>query len=153
MPPDMPAATLRPVCTEHDGDPAGHVLAAVVAEPLDDRRRAGVADAEPLPDLAADEELTRRRAVRDDVAGDDVVLGDERACAVGPDHDPAAGEALAEVVVGVALQPQGDAGRQERAEALPRRTRERDVDRAVGQALHRWSPWSPRGRGSCRPSG
>ena len=43
--------------------PAGHVLAAVVADALDDRRGAGVADAEPLADLAAQEDLARRGAV------------------------------------------------------------------------------------------
>ena len=52
MPPDMPAATLRPVLPEHHGDATGHVLAPVVAETLDDRGGAGVADAEPLAHLA-----------------------------------------------------------------------------------------------------
>ncbi len=37
MPPDMPAAKLRPVVAEHHHDAAGHVLAAVVAGALDDR--------------------------------------------------------------------------------------------------------------------
>ena len=39
-------------------------------------------------------------------------------------HDPAAGHPFAEVVVGVALDSDGDSGRQERAEALPRRALE-----------------------------
>ena len=97
--------------SEHDDPPAGHVLAAVVADALDDRGRAGVAHAEPLADDAAQERLAAGRAVEDDVAGDDVLLGDEvgvrrrrRA------HDePAARQALAEVVVGVAVEPQRDA--------------------------------------------
>ena len=42
---------------------------------------------------------------------------------VGAHDDPAAGQALADVVVGVAVQPQGDAGGQERAEATGRRSR------------------------------
>ena len=83
MPPDMPAATLRPVGAEHDDAAAGHVLAAVVADALDDRGRAGVADAEPLADHAADERLAGGRAVEDHVAGDDVVLGREGGAAVG----------------------------------------------------------------------
>ena len=37
MPPLMPAAKLRPVAAEHDDAAAGHVLAAVVADALDDR--------------------------------------------------------------------------------------------------------------------
>ena len=41
----------------------------------------------------------------------------------GPDDEPPAGQPLAEVVVGVADQPQRDAARQERAEGLPGRAR------------------------------
>ena len=52
----------------------------------------------------------------------------------GAHDDPAARQALADVVVGVALEPQRDARRQERAEALARRAGERDLDRVVGQA-------------------
>ena len=46
---------------------------------------------------------------------------------------PPARQALADVVVGVADQPDLDAGRHERAEALAGRSGEGDVDRAVGQ--------------------
>ena len=112
---------------------AGHVLAPVVADAFDDRGRARVAHAEPLADEPADEHVAAGRAVEDDVAGDDVLLGDELRRARRPQHERAARQALAEVVVGVALEPQQDAARHERAEALPRRTLERDVDRAVGQ--------------------
>ena len=62
---------------EHDDPPAGHVLAAVVADALDHRDRARVAHAEALADDAADEDLAAGRAVEHDVAGDDVLLGDE----------------------------------------------------------------------------
>ena len=60
MPPDMPAAKLRPVGPRTTTRAAGHVLAAVVADALDDRGRAGVADAEPLADPAAQEHLAAR---------------------------------------------------------------------------------------------
>jgi hypothetical protein len=79
--------------------------------------------------------LARGRAVADHVAGDDVLLGGERRRRVGPQGQPPTGQALAEVVVGVADQPQRDALRHERAEALAGRAGERDVDRVVGQAL------------------
>ena len=62
-------------------------------------------------------------------------FGLERRGAVGPDRDPAAGEALADVVVGVALEPQRDAARDERPEGLTGRPDERDVDGVVGQAV------------------
>jgi hypothetical protein len=62
-----------------DHDPAaGHVLAAVVADPLDHRVGAGVAYGEPLAGLAAEERSAARRPVEDRVAGDHVVFGDER---------------------------------------------------------------------------
>jgi hypothetical protein len=114
-----PGREVAPGRPEDQHRAAGHVLAAVVADALDDRRRAGVAHAEALAGAAAQEDLAAGRAVADDIAGDDVVLGDERGrIAVGPDDDPAAGEALADVVVAVARQGEGDAGRQEGAERL-----------------------------------
>ena len=48
--------------------------------------------------------------------------------------DPAAGEALADVVVGVAVEAQRDAPRHEGAEALAGRPGEGDLDGVVGQA-------------------
>src|SRR3954447_22894911 len=63
---------------EDDDAAAGHVLAAVVADRLDDGDRAGVADAEALAGDAAEERLALRRAVQRDVADHHVVLGLER---------------------------------------------------------------------------
>ena len=57
-----------------------------------------------------------------------------------PDDDAATRQALADVVVRVALEPQRDAGREERAERLPGRADEREVDGAVGQALAAVAP-------------
>ena len=77
MPPLMPAAKLRPVRPEHDDAAAGHVLAAVVADALDDRDGAAVAHGESLAGQAADVRLAARRAVERDVADDDVLFGRE----------------------------------------------------------------------------
>jgi hypothetical protein len=52
-PPDMPAAKLRPVAPARPRS-AGHVLAAVVADALDHRLRAGVAHREALAGDAAE---------------------------------------------------------------------------------------------------
>ena len=108
---------------EHDDPAAGHVLAAVVADALDHRGGAGVADAEALADDAAQEDLAAGGAVDDHVAGDDVLLGGERAPAVGAHDDAPAGEPLADVVVGVALEPQRDAAaaRRRRSSGRPSR--------------------------------
>ncbi len=93
----------------------------MITDAFDDRRRAGVAHAEPLADDAADEALAARRAVEDHIAGDDVLFGDEIGMAVPrrSHHDPSARQALGEVVVGIALEAQRDALRYERTERLP----------------------------------
>ena len=76
----------------------------MVADALDDGDRAGVAHAEALAGDAAEEGLAAGGAVEDHVAGDDVVLGDERRVVGRADDDAAAGQALADVVVGVAAR-------------------------------------------------
>ena len=119
---------------DDDGDAAGHVLAAVVAGPFDDGLRPAVADAEPLAGPAAEERPAARRPVERDVADQDVVLGDEPRRPGREDDDLAAGEPLADVVVGVALERQRDPARHERAEALAGRAGELELDRVVGQA-------------------
>ena len=108
MPPDIPAPKFRPGRAEHDHATAGHVLAPVVADALDDRGRARVAHAEPLADQAPEVHLAAGRAVEDHVAGDDVVLRDERGVVGRSNDDPTAREALADVVVRVADEPQRD---------------------------------------------
>ena len=62
---------------EHDHAAAGHVLAAMVADTLDDRVHATVADGEALAGHPAHVGLAARRAVERDVADDDVLLGHE----------------------------------------------------------------------------
>src|SRR5581483_11453612 len=121
--------------TEDDHTTAGHVLTAVVADTLGDDAGAGVAYAAPFADPTADEDLTAGRAVRQRVAGDDVLLGPERRGAVRTYDQTAARQALADVVVGVALDAQRHALRHERTERVARRTRERQVDGALRQAL------------------
>src|SRR5690606_24038068 len=109
---------IPPGRTEHDGTSAGHVLAAVIADPLDDRSRAAVAHAEALGRAAPEERAAGGRAVERDVADQHVVLGRESAFARRVDDQPAARQALADVVVAVAFELERDALREERAEAL-----------------------------------
>ena len=129
----MPAAKLRPVGPSTTARPpvmysqpwSPTPSTTAVAPELRTQNRS--------PTLPADEDLAGRGAVRDHVAGDDLLLGLERRRAVGPHDDPAPREALAEVVVGVALEPQGDPARHERAERLAGRPGHRQVDGVVGQ--------------------
>src|SRR5581483_10581296 len=109
-------------------EPLRHVLAAVVADALDDRGHARVADAEALARHAAEEDLAAGRAVQGDVADDDVVLRHEGRLVRREDDDPPARHALPEIVVRVALEGRADAVREERAEALPGRPAEVDAD-------------------------
>ena len=126
MPPLMPAAKLRPGRAEHDHAAAGHVLAAVVADALDDRAGAAVAHGEPLAGHAAHERVAAGGAVERDVADDHVLFRRRtRALARRPHDQAAARQALADEVVGLAFERQRDAARQEGAEALPGRAGER----------------------------
>src|SRR5690606_19047945 len=121
--------------------PARHVLAAVVADAFDDRARAAVTHAEALGRAAAEERASAGRAVQRDVADQHVLLGLEAAFARRVDDQPAAGEALADVVVAVALELERVSLREERTEALPGGPAQLDVDRirrepALAPLLH-----------------
>ena len=135
MPPDMPAAKLRPGLADDDDDPAGHVFAAVVARPLDDGDRAGIAHAETFARHAAEVAFAGDRAVEDGVADDDRGLRRQLPGLLRRvDDDASARQALADIVVGLALELEGHALGEEGAEALARRALELDVDRLVAQA-------------------
>ena len=107
---------------DDDGDAAGHVFAAVVTDTFRDQSRARVADAEALACEAVDVDRAGGGAVGDDVAGNDVVFRPEGRSFRrfrGAYRNHAAGERLADVVVGFAAQVEGDAVGEERAEGLP----------------------------------
>ena len=87
------------------------------------------------PHDAAKEHFATRGAVADDVARNDVLFGDEWSLTRRPNDDPATAEALADIVVGVALKSQRDPGGNERAEAVAGRPGEVDHDRVVRKTL------------------
>src|SRR5713101_10193321 len=120
---------------EHDDRAAGHVLAAMRADALDDRERARIAHGETLAGDAAEEAFAAHRAVEHRVADDDALVALERAVMRRVYDQPAAGQALAAIVVGGAFELERDAARQEGAEALPRRALEAHMDQAVGHSL------------------
>src|SRR5439155_12511698 len=107
---------------EHDDAAARHVLAAMVADAFHDGVSAAVADGKALAGDATDERLTTGRAVEGHVTDDDVLLGGEGRAPRRKDDQPPARQSLAPVVVGVALEHEGDAARYERAERLPGRS-------------------------------
>ena len=115
--------------------PTRHVLAAVVADSLDDQVRTRVARGEALPGEAVHEAPARRRAVEGDVAHDDVFLGPERRPARWGDRDRSTRKPLAEVIVCLARNREHDALGQKRAKAHAARPAAVDPDEVVGQPL------------------
>ena len=99
---------VAPGRTEDDHATAGHVLAAVVADAFDHRMGAAVANAEPLGGDPPEKALAGGGAVEHDVADQDLLLRPERARLRRIDDEPAAGETLADVVVGVSFDLEGD---------------------------------------------
>src|SRR5215213_10077887 len=117
---------------DHD-DAAGHVLAAMVAGTLDDGDRAGVPDREALAGDAAEVALAGDRAVEHGVADDDRALRHDAGVRRRPHHDAPAGKTLADVVVGLALEIESDAGGEPGAEGLAGGAAQLDGDAAVGK--------------------
>ena len=70
-----PGGEVAPGRAEDDDAAAGHVLAAVVADPLDHRVGAGVPHREALAGEAAEEGAPAGRPVEDGVADDHLLLG------------------------------------------------------------------------------
>ncbi len=124
---DMPAPKLRPGRPSTTTRPPVMYSQPWSPTPSTTAVDAAVADAEALAGHAAEVDLAAGRAVEGDVADDDVVLGDERGGSAGGwTTMRAAGQALADVVVGVAVESERHAARHERAEALAGRAVEVD---------------------------
>ena len=135
MPPDMPAAKLRPTGPEHGDEAARHVLAAVAPDALDDGGRARVAHGEALARAPAHEQLARGRAVERRVADGDAARRLVAGVGGRPHDDARARQALADVVVGLALEVEHEPAHAPGAEALPGRAREPQRERAVGERV------------------
>ena len=120
---------------EHYHATACHVFAAVVAGTLDDGNGTRVAHSEALTHTAVDIELAAGGTVEASIAGDDVVFCTEvLACAYWRQYaDATAGEALAEVVVALALKSEVNAAHGKSAERLACIALELNLDSAVGQ--------------------
>src|SRR2546425_6404864 len=125
---------------KHDDAPARHVLAAVIANPLDHRKGTAVANGETLSGHPADVGFAARRAIQRHVADDDVLLRQEGRLARRVRDELPAGQSLADVIVCIAFEHQRDPTWDERTITLAGRTRALDADRVVRQALSAPSP-------------
>src|SRR5207237_7943515 len=99
-----PHAHVRAVAAEDPARPVGQVLAAVIAGAFDDSPRAAVADGKALAGRPIEVALALRGPVEGGVADQDGLFGHERGALGRVDDDPSAAQALAEVVVGLALE-------------------------------------------------
>ena len=86
---------------------AGHILAPVVTDPLDDSYRTAVTDTKPLAHLTVDVHFASRSPVKQRIAGDDVLFRGECGTLRGAHDDLSAREPLAEVVVRIAFEREG----------------------------------------------
>ena len=125
---------------EDDGEAAGHVFAAVVADAFDDGQGSGVADGEALAGAAGSEEGSAGGSVERDVAEDDVQLGLEGGTALASEDDFAAGQALADEVVGDSFEDELHAGDGEGSEGLAGDAGHLEDDRVLGRDLRREMP-------------
>ena len=109
---------VHPGAPQHANDASGHVLAAVIARALDHRERAGVAHGETLAGGSRGVQFAAGRPVKTGVSHDHRVAGHEARGRMRLQHDPAAGHALADVIVRLPLEKQVQAARIPHAEAL-----------------------------------
>ena len=119
---------VAPGFAEHHHHTTGHVLAAVVADAFNHCAGTGVADCKAFAADTAEVTFTGYGAVQNRVADYDILFCNNRAVPGRVDHQAAAGQALADVVVAFAFQFQGDPVRDPGAEALSGNTVEFDVN-------------------------
>src|SRR5579885_737198 len=102
--------------SKDQSDAARHIFAAMLANAFDDGKGAAVADGEAFTGAAGDIELAGSGAIEDGVANKNVAAA--RSGRAPGNADGAAGEAFADVVIGLAAEDQGDAGSEKRSKAL-----------------------------------
>ena len=131
----MPAREVAAGAAEHHDNPAGHVFAAMVAGTFDHRDGSGIADGETLAGDTAEIAFALDRTVEHGIADDDRLLGDDARVGGRAHDDPTARQALADIVVGIALELEGHAVGKPGTEALAGGAGELHVDGAVGQTF------------------
>src|SRR5262245_42998184 len=106
----------------------------MIADALDDRERARIANGEALARDAAEIAFSRNGAVEHGVADDNGILRDDPRALRRTDDDSSARQSLTDIVVGIAREIEGNAVSEECAEALTRHAAQIDSDRIVGKA-------------------
>ena len=123
---------------------AGHIFAAVGAAALHDGDGPRVAHREAFARLPGGEQLAGGRAIEHRVADDGVPIGRDGRGRHRTHDDDSAGQALADIVVGLAEDLQLQPLHRERAERLPRRAAQPDRDVPRTEPGHAVTPGDPR---------
>jgi hypothetical protein len=131
----MPAPKFLPCSPEYGDATGGHILAGVIAHSFHDRHGPGVADAKTFAGLALDKRLSLGRAVEGHIPDYNVLLRNESGAWRRAYNDFSARESLADMIIGITLQGEGDSLREEGPEALPCRSDEPEPYRIVGSPL------------------
>ncbi len=101
---------------QNDGHAAGHVFTAIGAAAFDDGQSPGIADSKTLARLAGGKQLSGGGTIEHGIADDGVLIAVELAGRHLAHHHGTAGEALADIVIGIAehfeLQPLDGEGAQ-----------------------------------------
>ena len=130
----------RPEILAHrpeDGDAsAGHVLAAIGAAAFDHGARTRIAHGETLAGKAGCVQFAAGGAIKAGVADDGIGFALKSSVGRGPQGDEPAGQALADIIVGVAGDIEPNALNKERAQALPARASKLDVQASFGNSVH-----------------
>ena len=124
---------VAPGLADYDDDAASHVLAPMIAYALDHRDGTGVAHAEALAGDAAEVAFAGDCAVKHGVADNNGFFGLDRSVLDRAHHQTSPRQSLADIVVAVAFQIEGNAMREKRTEALPGGTLEGYGDGVLGQ--------------------
>ena len=105
-------------CAEDNDTAAGHILASMLTDTLDNGVSTGVSDTETLSCDTVDVRLTARCAVEGNVSDDDVFFRFILSCFRRVDNQFSAREAFSEVIVRIALKFQGQSFWNKCSEAL-----------------------------------
>src|SRR5581483_4613604 len=115
--------------TQHEHSSAGHVLAAMIADAFDDRSCAGVTNREALARASGSQQAAGGRAVKSDVAEQNMMRAFASSVALSTQHDLAAAQALADKVIRQAFKHEPHARNCKRAEGLSSDAFEIKLDR------------------------
>src|SRR5215813_8965925 len=112
----------------------------MVANSFDHGGCAGITNSKALTGHAAEERLAAGRAIKNDIADQNVLFRCKSRSLRRIDNQPATGESLANIIDGISFKGQSHALGEECAEALASGTIELDANRVVWQACRSVAP-------------